>query len=85
MTLNVLTSHTKRVTSIRIKILGKNENHLLTNLIQMPRNELTKDELKVRVLNLRKQLDKEPYSEGIKFLAESYLNKALDIIDEYRY
>jgi hypothetical protein len=85
MTLNVLTSHTKRITSIRIKILGKNENHLLTNLIQMPRNELTKDELKVRVLNLRKQLDKEPYSEGIKFLAESYLNKALDIIDEYRY
>jgi len=85
MTLNVLTSHTKRVTSIRIKILGKNENHLLTNLIQMPRNELTKDELKVRVLNLRKQLDKEPYSEGIKFLAESYLNKTLDIIDEYRY
>ena len=85
MTLNVLTSHTKRVTSIRIKILGKNENHLLTNLIQMPRNELIKDELKVRVLNLRKQLDKEPYSEGIKFLAESYLNKTLDIIDEYRY
>jgi len=85
MTLNVLTSHTKRVTSIRIKILGKNENHLLTNLIQMPRNELTKDELKIRVLNLRKQLDKEPYSEGIKFLAESYLNKTLDIIDEYRY
>jgi len=85
MTLNVLTSHTKRVTSIRIKILGKNENHLLTNLIQMPRNELIKDELKVRVLNLRKQLDKEPYSEGIKFLAESYLNKALNIIDEYRY
>jgi hypothetical protein len=51
----------------------------------MPRNELTKDELKVRVLNLKKQLDKESYSEGIKFLAESYLNKVLDIIEEYRY
>jgi len=51
----------------------------------MPRNELTKDELKVRVLDLRKKLDREPYSEGIKFLAESYLNKVLDIIEEYRY
>ena len=85
MILNVLTSHTKRVTFIRIKIPGKNEELLLTNLIQMPRNELTKDELKVRVLELRKKLDREPYSEGIKFLAESYLNKVLDIIEEYRY
>ena len=51
----------------------------------MPRNELNKDELKARVLNLRKQLDTEPYSQGIKFLAESYLNKVLDIIEEYRY
>ena len=51
----------------------------------MPRNELTKDELKVRVLNLKKQLEREHYSEGIRFLADSYLNKVLDIIEEYRY
>jgi len=85
MTLNVLTNHTKGVTFTKIKIHGKKEDLLLTNLIQMPRNELTKDELKVRVLELRKKLDREPYSEGIRFLAESYLNKVLDIIDEYRY
>ena len=51
----------------------------------MPRNESKKDELKVRVLELRKKLEREPYSEGIKFLAESYVNKVLDIIEEYRY
>ena len=85
MILNALTGHIKKTISIKTKIPGKNEELLLTNLIQMPRNELTKDELKVRVLELRKKLNGEPYSEGIKFLAESYLNKVLDIIDEYRY
>jgi hypothetical protein len=85
MILNALTGHIKKIISIKTKIPGKNEELLLTNLIQMPRNELTKDELKVRVLELRKKLNGEPYSEGIKFLADSYLNKVLDIIEEYRY
>ena len=85
MILNALTGHIKKTISNKTKIPGKNEELLLTNLIQMPRNELTKDELKVRVLELRKKLNGEPYSEGIKFLADSYLNKVLDIIEEYRY
>jgi hypothetical protein len=51
----------------------------------MPRNELTRDEIKKRVLDLKNDLYHEPYSEGITFLADKYLNRVLDIIDEYRY
>ena len=51
----------------------------------MPRNELKKDEFKVRILKLKYQLDCEPYSQGLKFLADKYLDEVLDIIDEYRY
>ena len=53
----------------------------------MPKNKLDKEELKIRVLNLKNKL----YSEHIrhdmdmKGLAHKYLNEVLDIIDEYRY
>jgi len=50
----------------------------------MPRNELTKDQIKCDVLKLKKNLQQEPYSDGIKFLADKYLNKVLDKIEEYR-
>ena len=51
----------------------------------MPKNELNKEEFKVRVLKLKHELERERHSEGIKFLAHKYLNKVLDTIDEYRY
>ena len=51
----------------------------------MSKNQLTKDEFRVRVLKLKNQLKQEGYSEGIYHLADKYLNKVLDIIDEYRY
>ena len=84
---DVLIGNTSKVIHTKVKILGKKDETLSTSGIgiQMPRNELKKDELKVRVLELRKKLEREPYSEGIKFLAESYVNKVLDIIEEYRY
>jgi len=82
---DVSIGNTLKVTHTKVKILGKNEETLLTSGIQMPRNQLTKDELKVRVLDLKKKLEREPYSEGIRFLADSYVNKVLDIIEEYRY
>jgi len=53
----------------------------------MPRNQITKDEIKVRILKLKNQL----YNEHVrpemdmKGLAHKYLNEVLDIIDEYRY
>jgi hypothetical protein len=50
----------------------------------MPRGQLTKDIIKCEVLKLKKGLDSERYSEGIKFLAHQYLNKVLDKIEEYR-
>lgn len=50
----------------------------------MPRNELTKDEIKCQVLKLKNELYHSEYSDGITFLAHEYLNKVLDKIEEYR-
>jgi len=49
------------------------------------KNQLKKDEFKVRVLGLKKELHQEGYSGGVSHLADKYLNKVLDMIDEYRY
>jgi ligand-binding sensor domain-containing protein len=53
----------------------------------MPKNQLDKDELKVRVLKLKNQLHTEHirHDMDMKGLAHKYLNEVLDIIDEYRY
>ncbi len=53
----------------------------------MPKNQLTKDELKVRVLKLKDKLHKEHVRPemDMKGLANKYLNEVLDIVNEYRY
>ena len=51
----------------------------------MSKNQLTKDEIKVRVLKLKNEIYQEGYSYGVSHLAHKYLDKVLDIIDEYRY
>lgn len=53
----------------------------------MPRNQITKDEFKVRVLELKRKVDQEPPEvwQGEKNLAHKYLNMVLDALDEYRY
>jgi hypothetical protein len=51
----------------------------------MPKNQLTKDEIKVRVLKLKDRLYKDQPSWDSKGLAHKYINEVLDIIDEYRY
>jgi len=54
----------------------------------MPRNQLSKDEIKVRVLKLKQKLYGDQVNQIItnpKVLAHKYLNEVLDIIDEYRY
>jgi len=47
----------------------------------MPRNEMTKEEIKVRVLRLKYELRNEPDAE----IGNKYLDKVLDMLDEYRY
>ena len=50
------------------------------------KNQLTKDEFRVHVLKLKAQLEDDPtWHSNPKDLAHKYLNKVLDIIDEYRY
>jgi len=54
----------------------------------MPRNQLSKDEIKFRVLKLKQKLYEDQVNQIItnpKVLAHKYLNEVLDIIDEYRY
>jgi hypothetical protein len=51
----------------------------------MPKNTMTKDEMKCRVLKLKHMLFEEKRSESEKNLAHDYLNRVLDIIEEYRY
>ena len=55
--------------------------------IFMPKNQLKKDEFRIRILKLKSEVYNESknYWEGDKRLAHKYLNKVLDIIDEYRY
>ena len=49
----------------------------------MPRNSMTKDEMKYRVRKLKDMLFKECKPESEKNLAHEYLNRVLDIIEEY--
>jgi len=53
----------------------------------MPKNQINKDELKVRVLKLKDKLNRDHIRPemDMKGLAHKYLNEVLDIIDEYRY
>jgi hypothetical protein len=53
----------------------------------MPSNGVKKEELKVRVMKLKNQVDNEGSDvwQGERDLAHKYLNKVLDILDEYRY
>jgi len=51
----------------------------------MPKNQINKDEIKVRVQKLKDRLYKDQPSWDAKGLAHKYLNEVLDIIDEYRY
>ena len=51
----------------------------------MPKNQLTKEEIKIRVQKLKNKLHNDQPSWDAKGLAHKYLNEVLDIIDEYRY
>jgi len=53
----------------------------------MPKNKLEKEEFKIKVLKLKNQIENEGKNvwQGDKNLANKYLNKVLDLLDEYRY
>ena len=53
----------------------------------MSKNQINKEELKVRVFKLKNKLYQEHIRPemDMKGLAHKYLNEVLDIIDEYRY
>jgi hypothetical protein len=49
----------------------------------MPRNPVSVEELRVRVMKLKNDLGWEPQDQ--KELAQRYLRYVLDILDEYRF
>lgn len=53
----------------------------------MPRNQLTKEQIKCDVLKLKRDLHNEniQWSSDPRNLANRYLNSVLDKIEEYRY
>jgi hypothetical protein len=53
----------------------------------MPRNKISKEEIKIRVLQLKNKLYTEHvrHDMDMKGLAHKYLNEVIDVIDEYRY
>ena len=51
----------------------------------MSKNKVEKEELKIKILKLKDDLYNENCSDGIDFLAHKYLNRVLDMIEEYRY
>ena len=55
-----------------------------SRVIFMPRNQLTKDQIKCDVLKLKNKLKNEYCAEYQKEIADMYLNLVLDKIDEYR-
>ena len=67
--------------------LGKRDQNLLVTGILMSKNQVKKEELKVKVLKLKDEVYNEPKTvwQKEKDLAHKYLNKMLDILEEYRY
>jgi hypothetical protein len=53
----------------------------------MPRNQISKEEIKTRVLGLKNKLYVEHIRPDMdmKGLAHKYLNEVINVIDEYRY
>ena len=60
--------------------------HNVEGLFFMPRNQVSIEELRVRIMKLKQEVDWEstPY-QAEKDLAQKYLSYALDILDEYRF
>ena len=52
----------------------------------MPRNEISAIEFKTRVLKLKNELfwEEHQYGDEARGLAHKYLNKVLDVLNEYR-
>jgi len=67
--------------------LGKRDQNLLVTGILMSKNQVKKEELKMKVLKLKDEVYNEPPTvwQKEKDLAHKYLNKMLDILEEYRY
>ena len=85
---NVTSSYLEIMTFLKNGYKKKSSNVQIgeSNLpFLMPKNQLTKDELKVRVLKLKDRLHRDQPGWDSKGLANKYLNEVLDIIDEYRY
>ena len=77
----------KRVNYIQTKTLGKREQSLLIHGVKnkMPRGTITRYEIQSKLFKLKDQLREEHAPSEYKYLADTYLNKILDYVDQFRY
>lgn len=69
------------------KTLGKKGPGLLINHLQnniMPRGQLTRNEILSKIYKLKDELKDQKGLAENKYLANEYLNKVLDYINEFR-
>ena len=71
-----------------IRIPGKKEQVNLNNLqrkLKMPRGQITKYEMQSRLFKIKNELKQENSPSEFKLLADYYLNKVLDYVEQFRY
>ncbi len=71
-----------------IRIPGKKEQVNLKKLprkLKMPRGQITRYEIQSRLFKIKDELKEESAPSEYKFLADQYLNKVLDYVEQFRY
>lgn len=69
------------------RTLGKSVLHLLISGVRkkMPRGRLTRYEMLSHMYSLKNDLKERPDSATEKYLADQYLNRVLDFINQFTY
>tara|TARA_Y100000996_G_C22549345_1_gene653136 strand:- start:943 stop:1164 length:222 start_codon:yes stop_codon:yes gene_type:complete len=71
-----------------IRIPGTKEQVNLDKLqrkLKMPRGQITRYEIQSRLFKIKDELRGENAPSEYKFLADQYLNKVLDYVEQFRY
>ena len=84
----VLIQDTKEDIYMVIRIPGRKEQVNLDNSqrnLKMPRGMITRYEIQSRLFKIKNELKEENAPSEQKYLADQYLNKVLDYVEQFRY
>ena len=71
-----------------IRIPGRKEQVNLDKLprkLKMPRGQITRYEIQSRLFRIKDELKEDNSPSDQKYLADQYLNKVLDYVEQFRY